>query len=142
MLADDNKAAYLRFVQEVFNEGRLERLSEFVLPSFVAHDAAPGMPNGEAAVRNVITMFRSAFPDLHVTIGEIIAERDLVCARNMLRGTHRGPLFGIAPSGKSVAMPSIEMVRMKDGRLAESWVRADVTGLMSQLGAVPATASA
>jgi steroid delta-isomerase-like uncharacterized protein len=139
-LTNDNKTAYLRFIEETFNEGRLDRLNEFVTPGFVAHDGQPGMPPGQAAVEQVVTMFRSAFPDLHVTVDEIVAERDLVSLRTTLRGTHRGALFGIPPTGRSVTMRTMEMVRMKDGRLAESWVCSDVPSLMSQLGAVPSQA--
>lgn len=141
MLTHDNKAAYLRFVEEAFNEGRLDRLNEFVTPGFVAHDGPPGVPSGPAAVEHVITMFRSAFPALHVTVDEMVAEGDLVCVRTTLRGTQRGALFGVPPTGRSVTLRTMEMVRMQDGQLAESWVCSDVTGLMSQLGVVPGRAS-
>jgi predicted ester cyclase len=52
-----------------------------------------------------------------------------------MRGTHRGPIFGLAPTGKAVTMTGMTMVRVADGRLVESWVRNDVMGLMSQLAA-------
>ena len=80
-------------------------------------------------------MFRGAFPNLKITIEEIIAEGDKVCARAITRGTHKGTLFGLPASGKSVAMTGLTMVTIRDGRLVESWVKNDVMGLMKQLGA-------
>jgi predicted ester cyclase len=87
----------------------------------------------------VVSMFRAAFPDLHIAIDALVAEGDKVCARSTLRGTHRGEIFGIAGTGKGVTMTSLTMVRIRDGRLTESWVENDVTALVSQLAA-PAAA--
>jgi predicted ester cyclase len=80
-------------------------------------------------------MFRSAFPDLNISLDELVAEGDKVAARSTMRGTHRGAIFGIEPSGKAVEVPGLTMVTIRDGRLQESWVKNDVMALMSQLGA-------
>ena len=78
-------------------------------------------------------------PDrLEITIDDLIGEGDRLCARATTRGTHRGAIFGIPPTGKAVTMTGLTMVRIAEGRLAESWVRNDVLGLRSQLGAVSA----
>jgi steroid delta-isomerase-like uncharacterized protein len=135
MTTDQNKAVYRRFIQEVFNEGRLDALDALLSPSYVLRDAPPGSPPGPQAVAEVVRMFRAAFPDLVITIDELVAEGDKVCARATTRGTHRGPMFGLPPTGKPVTMTGLTMVRIVDGRLVESWVKNDVTGLMRQLGA-------
>ena len=135
MTTDQNKAVYRRFIQEVFNEGRLDALDELLSPSYVLRDAPPGAPPGPQAVAEVVRMFRAAFPDLAITIDDLVAEGDKVCARATTRGTHRGPMFGLPPTGKPVTMTGLTMVRIVDGRLVESWVRNDVAGLMRQLGA-------
>ena len=133
---EQNKAIYRRFLQEVFNEGRLDKL-ELLSPSYVFHDAPPGTPKGPEAIKQVVTMFRGAFPDLKITIEEMVAEGDKVCARATTRGTHQGPIFGIPATEKAVTMTGLTMVTITDGRLVESWVKNDVMGLMKQLGAGP-----
>ena len=134
MTTEQNKAVYRRFIQEVFNEGRLDALDTLLSPSYVLRDAPPGTPPGPQAVADVVRMFRAAFPDLAITIDELVAEGDTVCARATTRGTHRGTIFGLAPTGRPLAMTGLTMVRIQDGRLVESWVRNDVAGLMRQLG--------
>ena len=134
MTSEQNKSVYRRFIQEVFNEGRSDALDALVSPSYVLHDAPPGAPSGPQAVAEVARMFRSAFPDLTITIDELVAEGDKVCARATTRGTHRGTIFGIAATGRPVTMTGLTMVRIVDGRLVESWVKNDVAGLMRQLG--------
>lgn len=135
MDTEQNKAIYRRFIQEVFNEGRLDRLDELLSPSYTYRDAPPGTPPGPEAIKQVVTMFRGAFPDLTITIEDQIAEGDMVCSRTTTRGTHQGTLFGIPATGKTVTMPGLTLVRIVDGRLVESWVKNDVMSLMNQLGA-------
>jgi predicted ester cyclase len=129
----DNKAIYRDFIQKVFNEGRLDLLDDFLAPSYVIQDAPPGSAPGAEGVRQVVTMFRSAFPDLEITLDEVIAEGETVAARSTLRGTHRGEFLGIAPTGTSISVPSLTMVRIVDGRLVESRVKNDTAVLMAQL---------
>ena len=130
---EQNKSLYRRFIQTIFNEGRLDQLDEFVSPSFVLRDPNPGTPEGPAAVRHSVTMFRTAFPDLKLTLEELVAENDKVCARATLRGTHQGPIFGIPATGKTVTVTGLTMIRFADGHIVESLVRNDVPGLMRQL---------
>jgi steroid delta-isomerase-like uncharacterized protein len=132
---EQNKAAYRRFIDVAFNEGRLERLGELITPNYVFHDAPPGTPPGPDAIRQVVTMFRGAFPDLKITIEDQIAEGDEVCSRATTRGTHRGTIFGISATHRVVTMTGLTLVRIVDGRVAESWVKNDVMGLMKQLQA-------
>jgi len=131
---DDNKALYRRYIDEAFNGGRVELLDQFLAPSYVFHDAPPGVPPGIEGVRQTIRMFHAAFPDLNITIEELVAEGDTVCTRAVTRGTHTGaPIMGIAASGKSFVMRGMTMVRVDAGRITDSWVSNDVLGLMNQL---------
>jgi len=130
-----HKELYRRFLQEVFNEGRIDKVDQFLSPSYVFHDAAPGAPPGTEAVKQAVVMFRAAFPDLNITIEDLVAEGDKVCARATTRGTHRGTFLGIPATGKAVTMPGLTMVRIVDGYIMESWVRNDVVTLMKQIGA-------
>jgi steroid delta-isomerase-like uncharacterized protein len=134
MSIEQNKALYRRFLQEVFSDGRLDRLGKFLAPDYVFRDAPPGSPPGAEAIRQVVAMFRGAFPDLTIAVEAIVAEGDLVCVRATTRGTHQGAFFNIPPTGKAVAMAGMTMVRIADGKIAESWVKNDVAGLMRQIG--------
>jgi predicted ester cyclase len=86
-------------------------------------------------VKQVVIAARKAFPDLKVTIDDMIGEGDKVCARLTTRGTHKGTFFDVPASGKSIAMKGFTMIRIVDRMLVESWVQNDVMGLMSQIGA-------
>jgi steroid delta-isomerase-like uncharacterized protein len=133
--SEKNKALYSRFLQEVFNEGRIDRVEQFLSPSYVFHEAPSGTPSGPEAVKQVVRMFRDAFPDLKITVEESVAEADKVCVRATTRGTHQGTFLGVPATGKTVAMSGLTMVRVADGRITDSWVKNDVTGLMKQIGA-------
>ena len=137
---EENKAVYRRFIDEVFNQGKLDSLDQFLAPGYVVQDAPPGTPPGPEGVKQAVTMFRQAFPDLQITLDQLVAEGDWVCSRATTRGTHRGPFMGIEPTGRKVEMRGLTMVRIVDGRLTESWVKNDVMSLMTQLGAAPRAA--
>ncbi|HEX5368983.1 MAG TPA: ester cyclase [Dehalococcoidia bacterium] len=130
-----NKAVYSRFIQEVFNEGHFDAFSELLAPDYTIEDAPPGAAPGAEGVKQVVKMFRGAFPDLQITLDELVAESDSVAARSTLRGTHRGAFMGIEPTGRSVAITTLTLVHLKDGRLVASWVKNDIAALMRQLGA-------
>ena len=130
---DQNKAIYRDFIESVFNRGQLHRLDEFLDPGYVLHDPPPGTPAGRAAVAAIVTTFRSAFPDLRVTIQDQVAEGDRVCSLALTEGTHRGTIFGAPPTGRRVQMSGLTLVRIEQGRVAESWVKNDVAALMAQL---------
>jgi predicted ester cyclase len=131
----DPKALYRHFLHEIFVRGHLEKLDQFLVPTYVNHDARPGAPVGPDGVRQIVTEFRAAFPDLSMTVHDQVAEWDMVCSRVTTRGTHHGPLFGTAPTGRPVTMTALTMVRIVDGRIVESWVKNDTASLMHQLGA-------
>jgi steroid delta-isomerase-like uncharacterized protein len=137
MLSDQNKTFYRRFIKQVFNEGRLDLVDGLLSPSYVFHDAPPGTPPGPEGIKQIVSTFRAAFPDLEITVDDLVAEGDKVSARTTMRGTHRGVFLGFPGTGKAVTMTGLTMVRIVDGSLVESWVKNDVMGLMRQLGAGP-----
>lgn len=141
MSLEENKAIYRRYIQEAFNKGHLEVLDELLSPSYVYQDAPPDIPAGPAGIKHLVNMFRSAFPDLHISIEEQAAEGNKVFSRSIMTGTHKGELFGIKPTGKCVSMKGMTMVKVEDGKIIESWVSNDVMGMMKQLGAIPAPAA-
>ena len=134
---ETNKALYRRFIQEVFNEGRLDALSSMLSKSYVLQDAPSDTVSGADGVRQAVTLFRTAFPDLAISIEELVAEGDAVCARSVLRGTHQGEFMGIAPTGRTVAVTSLTLVHVIDGHLTSSCVKTDLMTLFRQIGAWP-----
>lgn len=132
-LIEKNKVIYRRFIQEIFNEGRLDRLSELVSSTYILQDAPKGTPSGQEAIKQIVTMFRTAFPDLKITIERLIGEGEMLAAKSVMQGTHQQTIFGIAGTGRVINMSSLTMVRITDGKLQESWVRNDLLGLMNQL---------
>jgi steroid delta-isomerase-like uncharacterized protein len=135
MSTDDNKAIYRSFIERAFNNGDLSAIDDLFAAGYVNHDAPSGKnANGAEGVKAIITIFRTAFPDLHVNIEEQVAEGDFVCNRAMTSGTHQGEFFGAQPSQRQIAMPGMTMVRVVDGKIAEAWVRNDMDVLMRQIG--------
>ncbi len=137
MTAPDPKAVYRRFITEAFM-GDLDALDTVLDPEYVDHDAPAGLPPGPAGVKQLIGPYRIAFPDVHITIEMQVVEGDLVSTRYTLRGTHRGDLMGIPPTGKTVTMAGMTIARVRDGKMTEGWVTYDALGLLQQIGVVGA----
>jgi steroid delta-isomerase-like uncharacterized protein len=139
MSGEGNKIVARRLLDAV-NTGDLAAAAELVAPDYVDHSAPPGNPGGPAGFTAAIQMYRAAFPDFFWTIEDMIGEGDKVAIRVTARGTHRGELMGIAPTGKQVTVTGIGVWRIADGKVAEAWVNRDLLGLLQQLGAIPAPA--
>lgn len=142
-MSAETKAVARRFLEEVFNGGKLELVDELIDPGFVNHDAAQPEPQvGIEAAKANVAGYREAFPDLYLAIEAQVAEGELVTTRWTGRGTHGGELLGIAPTGKQATVTGITIDRIVDGRIVESWTNWDTLGLLQQLGVVPALATA
>ena len=137
-MSEANMAMTRRFADEVMNRGNLRVLDELCAPNVVDHSMPPGFPAGIAGVKQMVTMYRSAFPDMRATIEDLIAEGDKVVARWSATGTHRGELMGIPATGKRVAVTGIGIDRFAGGKMVEHWEIYDQLSLMQQLGVVPA----
>jgi steroid delta-isomerase-like uncharacterized protein len=134
---EDNKAVIRRWI-EAYNNRDMQAEADVLDPGYVAHvPAAPGPLEGLEAWRKFTAPFVEAFPDLRLTVENILSEGDKVAARVAFHGTHRGEFQGIAPTGKEVAFSSIEVNRVVGGKVEEHWVELDLLGLMQQLGAIP-----
>ena len=131
-----NKAGFRRIYEEGLNRGDLAVADELIHPDFLNHEAHPGGDWGPESMRALITMLRTAFPDLHFTIEEVIAEGDIVAGRVTMRGTHEGSLMGMPPTGRSVEQASMHFVRSRDGKAIEHWGVRDDLGMMQQLGVI------
>ena len=139
MLSETNKTVSRRFFEEVFGKGELNVLDEIITKDHVNSGPGnpPGLPNGPEGTKQLVTMYRNAFPDVHFTIDEQIAEGDKVVTRWTGHGTHQGELFGIPATGKSSTVTGIAVDRIANGKIAESWGIFDQFGMMQQLGVIP-----
>jgi steroid delta-isomerase-like uncharacterized protein len=136
MGASENKTLVRRLFEQGMNERKAEIFTECVAPDFVNHDL-PGPAPGPEGFLQSFAMFEAAFPDLQVHLGEVLAEDDKVITRSHWTGTHKGEFMGVPASGASVEVKFIDIWRIENGLLAESWVRMDFLALMQQVGAVP-----
>ena len=142
MLSEQNQLVARRIGEEIFNQGNLSVADELIASEAVDHNEPPGTDCREHFKR-VATMLRSAFPDLHMYIDDLIAEEDKAAVRITITGTHTGPgaFFGIPPSGKSFQVQQMRFARFANGQMTDSWAVIDMLAWMQQLGAIPARGS-
>ena len=137
-MSEENKALIRRQEEELFSGGELETTEEIYAPDYVGHDPSnPQDVRGLEAAKQAAADYRRAFPDLRVTVEDLIAEGDKVAARLRFRGTHLEEMDGIAPTGKRVECTGIVISRIEGGRIAEDWANFDDLGMMRQLGLAP-----
>jgi steroid delta-isomerase-like uncharacterized protein len=135
--AEENKAIFRRYVEELGNEGNFD-LADEIFDHYLAHQSdGTTLERGPEDVKRFMGEFRSAFPDFHSTIEDMVAEGDKVVTRWMARGTHQGEFRGIAPTGKEIEITGIGIFRFStEGKVVESWDAMDQLGMMQQLGVV------
>lgn len=135
MRPEENKATVRKFIKQVFEGGNLDLIEDLFAPDYVLHDPVlPEKVRGLEGIERYVSMYRAAYPDTSFTIEDQLAEGDEVVTRWTGRGAHRGELMGIPPTGKGVAVTGIEVDRISDGKMRESWVNYDALGMMQQLG--------
>lgn len=137
MSTEQNKEIARQFTEQVFNQGNLDSIDQFLAPDYVNHTTPPNFPRGPAGTKAFISMFRAGFPDLSVNIDDMIAEDDKVVIRHTTRGTHSGMFLGMPPTGRVVQVFGVDIVRIVDGKIVEDWGIIDQPALMQQLGAMP-----
>jgi steroid delta-isomerase-like uncharacterized protein len=137
MTAATNKALIRRIVEEIQNGGNLALIDELLAPNFVNHTPAPRLPSAREGIKQLLRMFRTAFPDGSMTIEDMIAEGEKVVTRKTYRGTHQGEFLSIPPTGRHVSLGLIDIMRIVDGKVVEHWNVGDDLGMLQQLGVIP-----
>jgi steroid delta-isomerase-like uncharacterized protein len=137
MSDEENKTIARRFNEEVWDKGDEAALEELFAEDAVDHGAIPGQQPGREGHKYQLNLFRSAFPDLHVTTEDIFSEGDKVVSRWTARGTHQGELMGIPPTGNEVTITGIDVLRVAGGKVVERWAEYNGLEVMQQLGVVP-----
>jgi len=137
-MSDTNKNVVRRLFEEVWNKGNLPVADQLFASTYRHHDPSTlDFGQGPESEKSRVNLYRTAFPDLRLTVEDLISEGETVMARWSCRGTHKGDLSGIAPTGKQFTISGISIARFISGKMVEGWVNWDALGLMQQLGVVP-----
>ncbi|GAC1346696.1 MAG: ester cyclase [Ktedonobacteraceae bacterium] len=136
MSTEANKVLDRRYVEEALNQGNVDVIDEIMAPEYIGHVASSPPMNREGD-KQFISMLHAAFPDIHFTLEDQIAEGDTVVHRLTARGTHLGEFNGIPPTGRQATVSAININRFVGGKVVEAWGEIDLLGLMQQLGVIP-----
>ncbi|MGW6281387.1 ester cyclase [Kribbella sp. NPDC055071] len=135
---ESNKTVVKDFIDGLFTKGDLSAVDTYLAEDFLNNDPPFGVTPDREGMRSAAVMMRAGFPDWHSDLHALIAEGDIVVERFTAGGTHRAEVMGVAPSGKTVSLPGINIWRLRDGQIVERWGRLDDLGFLKQLGVVPA----
>jgi steroid delta-isomerase-like uncharacterized protein len=136
-MSEENKALLKRWFEEVWNKGRSDAIPEMFADDGIAHGLSedPSAPmRGPRDYQPFYAAFRGAFPDIIVTVEDMIAEGDKVAARCSVTGKHTGDQLGFAATNTGVDFTGITIVRIRDGKIVEAWNNFDFMRMNRQLG--------
>ncbi|MGV6815907.1 MAG: ester cyclase [Thiotrichales bacterium] len=130
-----NEITMRRFVDEVINNGNFPVLDEVIHPNYI-YRSPDQVLEGPEALKDLFAAYRSAFPDLHLDIEDLVTTDDKAVLSFTLSGTHQGDLMGIAPTGKQMKVNGMTLSRLEDGKIVEEWELLDQLNMFQQLGIV------
>lgn len=137
MSTEENKALTRHFYQAFWNEQNWGIVEEVIAADYLDHSLPAGLPPGREGFKLFATVYFTAFPDLQVTVEDVMAEGEKVVVRWTARGTHRGELMGIPPTGKQITVTGTEIIKVTAGKYTERWASYDQLGLLQQIGVIP-----
>lgn len=132
-----NEILIRRYFEEVWNKGDVDLLDELLAPDYINHN--PGAPDaklGPAGLKPIVLAIRQAFPDLNYTIKNVVATEAQVAVHTVMKGTHLGDFFGMAPASRVIHVEQMQIERVVNGRIAEHWRVTDELSLLKQLGQI------
>ncbi len=130
-----NKMVTRRFMEEFKNGHKMEAVDELFSPNAILHLPAEGLPDGPEGQKAIGKTVFEAFPDVHVTLEDVIAEGDRVAERHTARGTHKGTFMGVPATGRKIFWTENHIYRLAGGRIIELWSEWSYQRLMDQLRA-------
>jgi len=142
---DEPKQLINRFVEELWNERRLDVADAIFAKDCVTHQLRSGVPadavpRGPQAIKEHVAGWIASFPDLRFSIEQMLSEGDRVVTQLLMEGTHQGAWLGIPASGKKMQIRMFTVHRVVQGKIVEDWVLVESLGVFQQLGVVPNTA--
>jgi steroid delta-isomerase-like uncharacterized protein len=136
-MSEKNKEFIRRWFEEVWNKGREEAIDEMFAADGLAHGLEGEEPiRGVAAFKPFFHKFRAAFPEIKVTVEDVLTEGDRVAARCSVRGLHRGDALGFAATNQPVEFDGMTIARIRDGKIVEAWNNFDFMKMFQQLNAL------
>jgi steroid delta-isomerase-like uncharacterized protein len=140
MSAEDNKALVRRYLEDAWNKHNPSVVDEIYAADFVDRSPdIPGIAHTRDGLKQFMAVYLRAFPDANIVIDDQLVEGDRVVTRWTGRGTQTGEFMEMPPSGKTVAVPGVQIDRFAGGKIVEEWTLFDQLGMLQQLGVVPAT---
>ena len=136
MAARDTKALIRRVYEEGVTKGNLAVFDETFAVDYVDHLFRPELPSGRESLKVFVGTFRTGFPDVQITVEDVIAEDDKAASRITIRGTHTGEFQGLSPTGKQVTLEALDHWRFSGGKVVEHWGGPNQFSLLHQLGVV------
>ena len=133
-ILNKNQELIIRYFERVWNQGHLDDLDEIIAADYTNHN--PGIANpepGPGGLKPIVTAIRTAFPDLNYVIHNMVVSETQVAVHTTMHGTHLGNLFGLAATGKKIAVPQMQIERIKNGKIVEHWRITDDLSFMKQL---------
>ena len=136
IVSQNKKIAYLE-IEKLWNEGDLAIADQVYAPGQILHLRGKSYPFGPEAAKKAVASWRKAFPDFKFKIEDIVAEGDKLAIRYSFTGTHQGKFWGIDPTGKTINVTQINIIRFAEGKMIEAWEDYDEYGMRLQLGMKP-----
>lgn len=137
MSVEENKATIRRVFEEVLNKGNLEIIPELIAPDYLYHSPLGVEAKGPEGFKEMVIMFRTAFPDFHATIDDMVGEGDTLAVRLSFRGTFKGKFGDLEPTGKQINITSAYFYRFAGGKEVEALAFMDMLAFYQQLGISP-----
>ncbi len=135
---EENKTVVYQLIDDAWNKGNVSVIDGLLSPDYVLHIPTRQGTIDREGYKEAIRVYRTAFPEMLLSIKEMIVVEDKVVVRWMISGAHKGPYMGVAPTDKHVTLTGMSIRRLEEGKIAEEWVVSDMLGLMQQMGAIPA----
>ncbi|MGO4104517.1 ester cyclase [Leifsonia sp. YAF41] len=134
-----DNATTARSLYDNLNAGEIDKFGEFIADDFIEYEVTPGFEPTKAGVKDFFRMQQAAFPDMKITVEDLVESGEKVVVRARFSGTNQGDFMGMAASGKSVDVQLIDIFRLgSDGLVHEHWGVYDALAMMQQIGAIPA----
>jgi len=139
MSTEQNKTLVRRYWEDVWNQGNLAVVDELIAADFDGHPAPSDADfgRGPAGQKQLVGLYRGAFPDMRMTIDDMAADGDRVVLRWTARGTNTGEMMGMPATGKPVTVTGMSLNRLVAGKIVEGWTNFDALGMLQQLGVIP-----
>ena len=126
-----------RYAEEVWNRGNIDQIDKLLAEDYQHGSPPPGMSPDREGFKQFASMAHSAFPDYQLEVEDTLAQGDKVVQRWTVHATHEGEFMGVPPTGNDVTFTGTSIYQIEDGKIVKDWTRADMMGLMRQIGAVP-----